>query len=189
MDLQLYRIDDQNYLVDFRNLGYRPLRPSPSVGSSSHFSVMAPRSREVSPAGSTLVSPTGSTMTSPYLASAELPSLTGTASASALPGTPALSSSVGNTADELRARKPELLGSRVASHAHAHAHAHAHGHPAAAGTPQGKRRTAAEVSSPYLFLECAVRLIVELASPAAASAAAPPASGEDAAAAPPAQAA
>jgi len=173
MDLQLYRIDDQNYLVDFRNLGYRPLRPSPgAIGSLSNLSA-PPRSSDVSPTGSNIVSPTGSTMTSPYLGTAELPSLTGAASASALPGTPALSSSVphGNTADELRARKPELLGSRVASSSGA---AGAGGPGAAA---QGKRRTAAEVSSPYLFLECAVRLIVELASPAASSAqaAAPPA--------------
>ncbi|BGP36969.1 Protein kinase [Rhodotorula kratochvilovae] len=168
MDLQLYRIDDQNYLVDFRNLGYRPLRPSPSVGASSHFSPSAssaPRSHEVSPAGSAL--------TSPYLATGELPSLTAAAAASSAPGTPSLSSSLpANTADELRARKPDLLGSRIASHTH--------GSPSAAA-PAPKRKTAAEVSSPYLFLECAVRLIVELASPAAgAGAPAPPPAGADA---------
>ncbi|GAA5926949.1 hypothetical protein JCM3775_007087 [Rhodotorula graminis] len=175
MDLQLYRIDDQNYLVDFRNLGYRPLRPSSgAIGSLSNLSA-PPRSSDVSPTGSNIVSPTGSTMTSPYLGTAELPSLTGAASASALPGTPALSSSVphSNTADELRARKPELLGSRVASSS---------GAGGASAPAQGKRRTAAEVSSPYLFLECAVRLIVELASPAASSAqaAAPPPAAEGA---------
>ncbi|GAA6052313.1 hypothetical protein JCM3770_007246 [Rhodotorula araucariae] len=158
MDLQLYRIDDQNYLVDFRNLGYRPLRPSPTVAASSHFSPAARRSHEVSP--------TGSALTSPYLGGGELPSLAAAASASA-PGTPSLSSSLpANTADELRARRPDLLGSRVASHAHASPTAGA-----------GARKTAAEVSSPYLFLECAVRLIVELANPAAS---APPAPAPDA---------
>ena len=88
MDLQLYRIDDSNFLVDFRNLGYRALHSSPSMSQSSTF-VDTP-----------------------------------------------------NTADELRARKPDFVP----------------------GRKPGK--TGAEVSSPYLFLECAVRLIVELASPA-----------------------
>lgn len=88
MDLQLYRIDDLNYLVDFRNLGYRAIKKeTPSVSQSSE-------------------------------ALAEMP----------------------NTADEIRARKPEVR-KHTAS------------------------RNGAEVSSPYLFLECAVRLIVELASP------------------------
>lgn len=86
MDLQLYRIDDQNFLVDFRNLGYRAIAPEPTFGDPS------------------LLPP--------------------------------------NTADELRARKPDFVP----------------------GRKPGK--TGAEVSSPYLFLECAVRLIVELASPA-----------------------
>lgn len=84
MDLQLYRIDDQNYLVDFRNLGYRSIKKE---------------------------SPDGTPAT-------ELP----------------------NSADAVRARKPELRNGASKS-----------------GT--------ADVSSPYLFLETAVRLIVELASP------------------------
>ncbi|KAL8286785.1 hypothetical protein RQP46_004313 [Phenoliferia psychrophenolica] len=89
MDLQLYRIDDSNFLVDFRNLGYRAIpSASPTISQSSTF--------------------------------VETP----------------------NTADELRARKPNFVP----------------------GRKPGK--TGAEVSSPYLFLECAVRLIVELASPA-----------------------
>jgi len=84
MDLQLYRIDDQNYLVDFRNLGYRPIKKDSPVMGQSEF------------------------------------------------GMP-------NTANELWARKPGEM--RRATEA-----------------VRGK-----EVSSPYLFLECAVRLIVELA--------------------------
>lgn len=58
------------------------------------------------------------------------------------PGTPTVPM-MPNTADEVRLRRPELV------------------------TQQSNRKvTGAEVSSPYLFLECAVRLIVELASPA-----------------------
>lgn len=95
MDLQLYRIDDQNFLVDFRNLGYRAIKTDPASPPVSQ------------------------------------PSTFGDPSA-LLP----------NTADELRARKPDFVP----------------------GRKPGK--TGAEVSSPYLFLECAVRLIVELASPA-----------------------
>lgn len=33
MDLQLYRVDDQNYLVDFRNFGYYPVGESESNGA------------------------------------------------------------------------------------------------------------------------------------------------------------
>lgn len=168
MDLQLYRIDEQNYLVDFRNLGYRPLRTSPVPGAGVHSSAFAPRSQEVSPSGSAI--------TSPLLApGGELPSLTGAASSS---HAPQLSSSLPhNTADELRARKPELLGQRRASAHGIPVPGHHHTHSGSGANAAPKRRTAAEVSSPYLFLETAVRLIVELASPAAA---APPPSGTDA---------
>ncbi|GAA6000514.1 uncharacterized protein JCM10292_001550 [Rhodotorula paludigena] len=168
MDLQLYRIDEQNYLVDFRNLGYRPLRTSPVPGAGVYSSAFAPRSQEVSPSGSAI--------TSPLLApGGELPSLTGAASSS---HAPQLSSSLPhNTADELRARKPELLGQRRASAHGIPVPGHHHTHSGSGANAAPKRRTAAEVSSPYLFLETAVRLIVELASPASA---APPPSGTDA---------
>ena len=33
MDLQLYRVDDQNYLVDFRNMGYFPVHDSSANGA------------------------------------------------------------------------------------------------------------------------------------------------------------
>ncbi|GAA5892487.1 hypothetical protein JCM6882_005628 [Rhodosporidiobolus microsporus] len=152
MDLQLYRIDDQNYLVDFRNLGYRAIRPpAPSLPGSGF------PSREVSP--------TGSQITSPIIGVAELPG--------------ASSSDVKNTADELRSRRPELLGNRRASLAPG---GETPGTPSKSyQAPRGRQTTAAEVSSPYLFLECAVRLIVELANPQGAGsgpeAAAPPAAG------------
>ena len=93
MDLQLYRIDDANYLVDFRNLGYRSIKTESPATASSSF--------------------------------------TGT---HALP----------NAADEIRARKP------------------------AGGWRGSEARHGAEVSSPYLFLEVAVQLISELASPSPA---------------------
>lgn len=37
MDLQLYRVDDHNYLVDFRNVGYYPIepKPQPAAGESA----------------------------------------------------------------------------------------------------------------------------------------------------------
>lgn len=35
MDLQLYRVDDQNYLVDFRNVGYYPLTEGPNNGGAT----------------------------------------------------------------------------------------------------------------------------------------------------------
>ncbi|BGP12957.1 hypothetical protein JCM10213_006596 [Rhodosporidiobolus nylandii] len=158
MDLQLYRIDDQNYLVDFRNLGYRPIRPSPSLPGSSFLpapSLSAPTSRDQSPALSLAASPAH---TPGAGGAAELPSLSSSLS------------SVPNTADELRARRPDILGSRRASLADPASAAAAAAAAAAAGSTSGKRRpqqTAVEVTSPYLFLECAVRLIVELASPAA----------------------
>ncbi|ORY72724.1 kinase-like domain-containing protein [Leucosporidium creatinivorum] len=126
MDLQLYRIDDQNYLVDFRNLGYR------SIPSTSKASPSLPN-----------------TAASPSLShsSISIPSTTG--GTSPLPGAPA---SLPNTADELRARKPDLPPAPGAG---------------GGGTAARKEKaTGLEVSSPYLFLECAVRLIVELASPA-----------------------
>lgn len=161
MDLQLYRIDDQNYLVDFRNLGYRPIKPEgagtsgpPSnVSSSLPTPLTAPNSVDPSP----LVTPQlghqpESIFTSP---STSLPR-------SPPPQTP-------NTADELRSRKPELLGHRRAGDASS-ANAASQLSPPA----HKKRGGATEVSSPYLFLECAVRLIVELASPAGSNDPPPP---------------
>ncbi|KAJ8296763.1 Carbon catabolite-derepressing protein kinase [Rhodotorula toruloides] len=179
MDLQLYRIDDQNYLVDFRNLGYRPIR-SPSAAHSATFPASSAASSASAPrTGSREVSPTTSTLTSPYLPTGtiELPpqhssaALNAVATAAAAGTSTPLSSSLPpNTADELRARHPELLGNRKAGELSTTPNsAAATAIAAAMGGVKPKRRTAAEVSSPYLFLECAVRLIVELASPAGSS--------------------
>ncbi|GAA5831496.1 hypothetical protein JCM11251_004044 [Rhodosporidiobolus azoricus] len=156
MDLQLYRIDDQNYLVDFRNLGYRPIRPA-----------SAPQTASASPAHE--ISPTSSHITSPLISVSELPS-------------PTAANDIKNTADELRSLRPELLGNRRASHiagAEAGQVPGTQGKAFQAPAQPGRQTTAAEVSSPYLFLECAVRLIVELANPSGAGSgqegAAPPA--------------
>ncbi|GAA6060387.1 hypothetical protein JCM10212_004640 [Sporobolomyces blumeae] len=146
MDLQLYRIDDQNYLVDFRNLGYRPIKPQPPSGLSSAVSsslptpLSAPTSADPSP----LVTP-------------QIPPDSLFQLSSSVPQTP-------NAADELRSRRPDLLGHRRA------------GDTAGGSTGQTPKKKGAgsEVSSPYLFLECAVRLIVELASPAGSSDSTPP---------------
>lgn len=123
MDLQLYRIDDQNYLVDFRNLGYRSIKPS-----------------------SPSISPTSTVLSTPA-----------TNNDLALP----------NTADELRSRNPDLAGAVMAASPVPSTRI---GTPLNGGGGGGgagcKKAVGTEVSSPYLFLECAVRLIVELASPA-----------------------
>ncbi|GAA5955297.1 hypothetical protein JCM3765_003274 [Sporobolomyces pararoseus] len=156
MDLQLYRIDDQNYLVDFRNLGYRPVKPegannsgpSSNVSSSLPTPLTAPNSVDPSP------------LVTPQLG--HQPESVFTTPSTSLPRSPPPPPQSANTADELRSRKPDLLGHRRAGDT-------------AAGTPSHKKRGGAtEVSSPYLFLECAVRLIVELASPAGSGDPPPP---------------
>ncbi|KAM0793059.1 hypothetical protein ACM66B_000545 [Microbotryomycetes sp. NB124-2] len=147
MDLQLYRIDDSNYLVDFRNLGYKSI----------------PTMRSASPSLSQVSMDAASNL------SQSLPS---------------------NTADELRARKPNaglppppapssgtaVISTQIPMAATANSQLvpsttgslkrGSKAGNAAAGTTNSSKQIGNEVSSPYLFLECAVRLIVELASPA-----------------------
>ncbi|GAA5836008.1 hypothetical protein JCM3766R1_005127 [Sporobolomyces carnicolor] len=195
MDLQLYRIDDQNYLVDFRNLGYRPIRggggggadPSgPSCPSNLSSSLPTPQTAPTSVDPSPLVTPQlghapESVFTSP---STSLPR-----SPPPLPPPPPPSSSAAaaaagtaNTADELRSRRPELLGHRRAGEPGSASGGGGGGSQLSSTTTNAahhnnKKRAggaASEVSSPYLFLECAVRLIVELASPAGSADAPPP---------------
>ncbi|GAA5940357.1 uncharacterized protein JCM15063_002612 [Sporobolomyces koalae] len=166
MDLQLYRIDDQNYLVDFRNLGYRAIKPEVTSGSGLSSTVSstlptplsAPNSIEPSP----LVTPTLGHQPESMFAAA-VPS-------TSVPRSPPPPIPIANTADELRTRKPDLLGHRRAGDASTSTS----GATGSQLQPLKKRGAATEVSSPYLFLECAVRLIVELASPAGASDPPPP---------------
>lgn len=168
MDLQLYRIDDQNYLVDFRNLGYRPLKteggptsgPSSNVSSTLPTPLSAPTSVDPSP------------LVTPQLG--HQPDSVFTSPSTSLPRSPPPHPH--NTADELRSRKPDLLGHRRAGDASTSTGASGSQISSTTTPPQGhkKRGAATEVSSPYLFLECAVRLIVELASPAGSGDAPPP---------------
>ncbi|KAK4058156.1 Protein kinase [Microbotryomycetes sp. JL221] len=147
MDLQLYRIDDQNYLVDFRNLGYKSISsaraiPSPTLSQASL----------TGGGGDPLLTPASSNL------SQSLPS---------------------NTADELRARKPNAnlppppapsTGAAVTGTVQPGSNGGSlkRASRANASGANGGKQVGNEVSSPYLFLECAVRLIVELASPAGA---------------------
>ncbi|GAA5896875.1 5'-AMP-activated protein kinase catalytic subunit alpha [Sporobolomyces salmoneus] len=169
MDLQLYRIDDQNYLVDFRNLGYRPIKPegashsgpSSNVSSSLPTPLSGPNSVDPSP------------LVTPQLG--HQPESVFTPASTSLPRSPPTP----NTADELRSRKPDLLGHRRAGDTSTST-AGGTGGGSQLSTSQHPKRGggATEVSSPYLFLECAVRLIVELASPAGASDPPPPSANQ-----------
>ena len=113
MDIQLYKVDDNdNYLVDFRNVGYRAIiekRQSPSIGHDSGTD--------------------------------------STRSSYSLPP---------NVADEIRSRtaaaNPNPNGLPVDGTARQTLRDRVTAVPRAQG-----------VSSPFLFLECACKLIVELA--------------------------
>ncbi|GAA95657.1 uncharacterized protein L969DRAFT_92784 [Mixia osmundae IAM 14324] len=108
MSIQLYQTDSDNYLVDFRNLGSKPIR--------KEFVDMASSEQPSTPPAVDLIK--------------ESPS-----------ASPVKTLQV-NTADEIRSRKPEQSASFTRS---------------------------SGVSSPFLFLECACSLIVELACGAAAA--------------------
>jgi carbon catabolite-derepressing protein kinase len=113
MDIQLYQVDEHdNYLVDFRNVGYREIvRKSPRPGS-------------VTPSESGTESERGSfTMPPPR-------------------------------AEELRARMQATNNAITTSDGV---------RVIRSNTPQVIPRSTAGVNSPFLFLECACQLIIELA--------------------------
>jgi len=114
MDIQLYQVDENdNYLVDFRCLGYRPvLRQSPRPSST------------VPPTDSGAESERGSFSLAPHTADE-------------------VRSSLVSTAEGLVDLQKKLVAT------------------AAPGTQVLPKSTG--VSSPFLFLECACKLIVELA--------------------------
>jgi carbon catabolite-derepressing protein kinase len=160
MDLQLYSIDDDNYLVDFRNLGYRKVKPP--LGSSTPAA--AGPSKGVSFA----------------------PTLEDEERDPSNPGTPlspnaAGGGSYGGNTPEPRSRQPSIdptnAGSLTAGNsftarqlweaaAKTRTYSHSGGAPQQRPTARRSKRSAevvgGNVSSPFLFLECACRLIVEL---------------------------
>lgn len=105
MDLQLYRVDSSNYLVDFRNVGYIKLDPPPPSSPGAGNEPLPSESSEATP-DSDADSPKG------------------------VPG-------LAPNPNLKRRSKPSL----------------------APAVQPGRM----EVNSPFLFLECATRLIVELA--------------------------
>jgi carbon catabolite-derepressing protein kinase len=180
MDLQLYSIDKENYLVDFRNLGYRTVRhahPEPSsTGSGGR--------KGVSFAGA------GGEDESEASGGSDFQTFA--------PGSPY--STEGDTgpppSSAPRSRQPSIdpMGQAGSSFSHrqlweAAAKARTHSHGASPGgthpgqslhqlqyqqqqqqRPQARRTTShksadmmgGNISSPFLFLECACKLIVEL---------------------------
>ncbi|KAJ9101974.1 hypothetical protein QFC20_005123 [Naganishia adeliensis] len=114
MDLQLYRVDQDNYLVDFRNVGYYCTDPN-----EAGFSRIRRGSHATTDNGSV-----------------------------SFDHTSAGPNSYSGTGDLSMASEKE-----VAEQGDHHAHQH--------------QRRIREVCSPFVFLECACRLIVALASPGA----------------------
>ncbi|KAK0553381.1 Protein kinase [Tilletia horrida] len=128
MDLQLYRVDSSNYLVDFRNVGYTRLGPSPPESR---------REEEPAPASASAPQALTSDSLQEALESAyDEANRTGGASLLARPVEDAPKMAKGNLGSGIKAvpsLAPPVAGSRK------------------------------DVCSPFLFLECATRLIVELA--------------------------
>lgn len=114
MDLQLYRVDSANYLVDFRNVGYIKLDPTPPTSPLFREALLSEDRSEVS-------------------------SKVSDSDADSPQGIPGL-----NHKDNNKLRQSLKRRSK----------------PSLAPAVQPGRM---EVNSPFLFLECATRLIVELA--------------------------
>ncbi|CAD6937009.1 unnamed protein product [Tilletia caries] len=135
MDLQLYRVEKDNYLVDFRNVGYLRLDPSPPESRQDEEIVVTE-------------APNPETITSDSLQEAlesAYDEANRTGDASFLAGPPATAqakshSGLGRTSGPL-ASHPKSV-------------------PSLAPPVAGGRK---DVCSPFLFLECATMLIVELA--------------------------
>jgi carbon catabolite-derepressing protein kinase len=139
MDLQLYRVDSQNYLVDFRNVGYYRTPSSPSTGFAR---LVVPPSSSHPPQSTT-----------PFVTSVGLPvdespqqSSGGDNSPPRQPESP--------TIKEGGLGVPGLVPGGSASSSAGGADKAGGGGP----LPEGIQ----EVCSPFLFLDCACRLIVEL---------------------------
>lgn len=171
MDLQLYSIDPENYLVDFRNLGYRLIRTTPRFGgggsntsyedvtaaqhlaTASHEAATINRGAQQSLRGeSTGPSFTSDGAISPNVAaSSPQRSYSGSRRPSQDPTMPTMDAdSTTRQLWEAAAKARALAGQESRPKPH-RASSHHSSHFGTGG-----------VSSPFLFLECACKLIVEL---------------------------
>lgn len=128
MDLQLYSVDANNYLVDFRNVTYLRLDPTPPLTRKQSASDLAsvcsiPSKDNLEAVSDPVAREAHSTGSAAYNADS-------------------------NIAVEDRDNLKRLLGGATATKPSL-----------APAVPEGRK----EVCSPFLFLECATRLIVELA--------------------------
>ncbi|CED85333.1 pkinase-domain-containing protein [Phaffia rhodozyma] len=148
MDLQLYKVDSQNYLVDFRNVGYYRT-PADQPG----FSQMPPSDSTSSRRSSAEDGSDPYTHGYPY-------QTTASTSPTSSPPTrtnqlPSLSASTRNSLDQTN----HPVGSEEALAAAATSRRACDRAQSQAAQQGGIQ----EVTSPFLFLDCACRLIVELA--------------------------
>lgn len=175
MDLQLYKIDAENYLVDFRNLGYKLIRPSHHRQPARNRTGVSFADESASPHDT---ADDGGPTQEPGPAQHEhvfsLPQ-SGSVTAGTVTPISALSQPQANTSRQLweaaaKARAVASGGSSGPSgslgrHAQSSSH-HRNSAKEAAGPPKRRNASSAadggSVSSPFLFLECACKLIVEL---------------------------
>lgn len=136
MDLQLYSVDANNYLVDFRNVTYIRLDPTPPLTRKSSGDLAADDDL------GGLASTAG-----PDDQNGEIKAALDSAAREAKAAGSNAFRTRASDADE-KAKLKRLLGRTTASKPSL-----------APAVPEGRK----EVCSPFLFLECATRLIVELA--------------------------
>lgn len=135
MDLQLYSVDDKNYLVDFRNVTY--VRLDPPVESPESSEDEGPQETDGAPRRP---HPRRSSGSRNLRRRTTLDPLEGSTSRPLLENSQA--------AEDLDRARRRLLGGSKANKPSL-----------APAVPQGRK----EVCSPFLFLESAVRIVVELA--------------------------
>ncbi|KAK9893270.1 Pkinase-domain-containing protein [Cystobasidium minutum MCA 4210] len=161
MDLQLYSIDPENYLVDFRNLGYRLVRSTPRFGggnsNTSYEDITLAHQQQASQEASTSVPGSGISLPhdgsmSPNAANSPQRSYSGSRRPSQDPSMPAMDADATTRQLWEAAAKARALAGQESRPKPHRASSHHSSHFGTGG-----------VSSPFLFLECACKLIVELA--------------------------
>lgn len=160
MDLQLYSIDPENYLVDFRNLGYRLIRNTPRFGggnsNASYEDITTAHQQQASQEASTSAPGTSVSFAndgsmSPNAAASPQRSNIGSRRPSQDPTMPSMDAdATTRQLWEAAAKARALAGQEQRPKPH-RASSHHSSHFGTGG-----------VSSPFLFLECACKLIVEL---------------------------